>query len=157
MPSSRDLRRIAGAAAPPRRTPFARSAARAIATSGRWSKDPATSTSAASASSFASRSSNKNDAGAARASNCSTQFPRRARSSRQLDEYVIGQEHAKKVLAVAVHSHYKRLMLGAEGSDVEIDKSNILLLGPTGSARRCWPARWPGFSTCRSPSATPPR
>ncbi len=53
----------------------------------------------------------------------------------QLDEYVIGQEHAKKVLAVAVHSHYKRLMLGAEGSDVEIDKSNILLLGPTGCGK----------------------
>jgi ATP-dependent Clp protease ATP-binding subunit ClpX len=52
-----------------------------------------------------------------------------------LDEYVIGQEHAKKVLAVAVHSHYKRLMLGAEGSDIEIDKSNILLLGPTGSGK----------------------
>ena len=51
----------------------------------------------------------------------------------QLDEYVIGQDHAKKVLAVAVHSHYKRLMLGAEGSDVEIEKSNILLIGPTGS------------------------
>jgi ATP-dependent Clp protease ATP-binding subunit ClpX len=53
----------------------------------------------------------------------------------QLDEYVIGQEHAKKVLSVAVHSHYKRLMLGAEGSDVEVDKSNILLIGPTGSGK----------------------
>src|SRR5260221_10767090 len=53
----------------------------------------------------------------------------------QLDEYVIGQEHAKKVLAVAVHTHYKRLMLGAEGSDVEIEKSNILLLGPTGCGK----------------------
>src|SRR4029078_8160805 len=53
-----------------------------------------------------------------------------------LDESVIGQDHAKKVLAVAVHSHYKRLMLGAEGSDVEIDKSNILLLGPTGCVKR---------------------
>src|SRR5580698_10482308 len=53
----------------------------------------------------------------------------------QLDEYVIGQEHAKKVLAVAVHSHYKRLMLGAEGSDVEVDKSNILLIGPTGCGK----------------------
>ncbi len=52
-----------------------------------------------------------------------------------LDEYVIGQEHAKKVLAVAVHSHYKRLTLGAEGSDVEVDKSNILLLGPTGCGK----------------------
>src|SRR5277367_3184401 len=53
----------------------------------------------------------------------------------QLDEYVIGQEHAKKVLAVAVHSHYKRLMLGAEGSVVEIDKSNIMLIGPTGCGK----------------------
>ncbi len=56
--------------------------------------------------------------------------------SRQLDEYVIGQEQAKKVLSVAVHSHYKRLTLGAEGgSDVELDKSNILLIGPTGSGK----------------------
>ncbi|MEX2119493.1 MAG: ATP-dependent Clp protease ATP-binding subunit ClpX [Pirellulales bacterium] len=53
----------------------------------------------------------------------------------QLDEYVIGQETAKKVLAVAVHTHYKRLMLGNEGSDVEIDKSNILLIGPTGCGK----------------------
>jgi ATP-dependent Clp protease ATP-binding subunit ClpX len=53
----------------------------------------------------------------------------------QLDEYVIGQDHAKRVLAVAVHSHYKRLMLCTEGSDVEIEKSNILLLGPTGCGK----------------------
>jgi len=53
----------------------------------------------------------------------------------QLDEYVIGQEHAKKVLAVAVHSHYKRLTLGTETSEVEVDKSNIMLLGPTGSGK----------------------
>ncbi len=53
----------------------------------------------------------------------------------QLDEYVIGQDEAKKVLAVAVHTHYKRLMLGSEPSDVEIDKSNILLLGPTGCGK----------------------
>lgn len=53
----------------------------------------------------------------------------------KLDEYVIGQENAKKVLGVAVHTHYKRLMIGSEGSDVEIDKSNILLLGPTGSGK----------------------
>jgi ATP-dependent Clp protease ATP-binding subunit ClpX len=53
----------------------------------------------------------------------------------QLDQYVIGQEHAKKVLSVAVHSHYKRLMHGTTGSDVEIDKSNILLIGPTGSGK----------------------
>ncbi len=53
----------------------------------------------------------------------------------QLDQYVIGQDHAKKVLAVAVHSHYKRLMHGAAESDIEIDKSNILLIGPTGSGK----------------------
>ncbi len=53
----------------------------------------------------------------------------------QLDQYVIGQERAKKVLAVAVHSHYKRLMHGDSGGDIEIDKSNILLIGPTGSGK----------------------
>ncbi len=53
----------------------------------------------------------------------------------QIDDYVISQEQAKKVLAVAVHSHYKRLMHGTTNSDVEIDKSNILLIGPTGSGK----------------------
>ena len=53
----------------------------------------------------------------------------------QLDEYVIGQASAKKVLAVAVHNHYKRLALGWQGSDVEIEKSNILLIGPTGCGK----------------------
>jgi ATP-dependent Clp protease ATP-binding subunit ClpX len=53
----------------------------------------------------------------------------------RLDEYVIGQDHAKKVLAVAVHSHYKRLMHMSQPSDVVIDKSNILLIGPTGSGK----------------------
>ncbi len=52
-----------------------------------------------------------------------------------LDQYVIGQDRAKKVLAVAVHSHYKRLMHGAESGEVEIDKSNILMIGPTGSGK----------------------
>ncbi len=53
----------------------------------------------------------------------------------ELDEYVIGQSAAKRVLAVAVHNHYKRLSLDWEGSDVEIEKSNILLVGPTGSGK----------------------
>jgi ATP-dependent Clp protease ATP-binding subunit ClpX len=53
----------------------------------------------------------------------------------QLDQYVVGQQHSKRVLAVAVHNHYKRLSLGYEGSDVEIEKSNILLIGPTGSGK----------------------
>ena len=49
-----------------------------------------------------------------------------------LDDYVIGQEHAKKVLSVAVHNHYKRLNHAQKNSDVELAKSNILLVGPTG-------------------------
>ena len=53
----------------------------------------------------------------------------------RMDEYVIGQQSAKKVLGVAVHNHYKRLSLGWEGNDVEIDKSNIMLVGPTGSGK----------------------
>ncbi len=53
----------------------------------------------------------------------------------RMDEYVIGQHAAKKVLAVAVHNHYKRLSLDWEGGDVDIDKSNILLVGPTGSGK----------------------
>jgi len=52
-----------------------------------------------------------------------------------LDDYVIGQVHAKKVLSVAVHNHYKRLNHGAKNNDVELAKSNILLCGPTGSGK----------------------
>ncbi|MCA8984314.1 MAG: ATP-dependent Clp protease ATP-binding subunit ClpX [Planctomycetaceae bacterium] len=52
-----------------------------------------------------------------------------------LDQYVIGQERAKRVMSVAVHNHYKRLMNLESDSDVEIEKSNILLLGPTGSGK----------------------
>jgi len=52
-----------------------------------------------------------------------------------LDDYVIGQEHAKRVLAVAVHNHYKRLANSNKHSDVELAKSNILLIGPTGSGK----------------------
>ncbi len=52
-----------------------------------------------------------------------------------LDDYVIGQGHAKKVLSVAVHNHYKRLAHGAKNNDVEIAKSNIMLIGPTGSGK----------------------
>ena len=52
-----------------------------------------------------------------------------------LDDYVIGQDHAKRVLAVAVHNHYKRLAHGQKSTDIEIAKSNILLVGPTGSGK----------------------
>ena len=52
-----------------------------------------------------------------------------------LDDYVIGQDHAKKVLSVAVHNHYKRLSNQTKHNDVELAKSNILLIGPTGSGK----------------------
>jgi ATP-dependent Clp protease ATP-binding subunit ClpX len=52
-----------------------------------------------------------------------------------LDQYVIGQEEAKKSLAVAVYNHYKRINLGAKMDDVELQKSNIIMLGPTGSGK----------------------
>ncbi len=52
-----------------------------------------------------------------------------------LDDYVIGQAHAKRVLSVAVHNHYKRLGSNAKNSDIEIAKSNILLIGPTGCGK----------------------
>jgi ATP-dependent Clp protease ATP-binding subunit ClpX len=52
-----------------------------------------------------------------------------------LDEYVIGQERAKKVLSVAVHNHYKRIFSPVDTDDVELQKSNILLIGPTGSGK----------------------
>ena len=52
-----------------------------------------------------------------------------------LDDYVIGQDRAKRVLSVAVHNHYKRLSGGPKGNEVEIAKSNILLIGPTGCGK----------------------
>jgi len=53
----------------------------------------------------------------------------------QLDEYVIGQEKAKKVLSVAVYNHYKRLRSNSKKDEIELQKSNVLLLGPTGSGK----------------------
>ena len=59
--------------------------------------------------------------------------PREIRQS--LDQYVIGQEFAKKILSVAVYNHYTRLEVGAKEDEVELTKSNILLIGPTGSGK----------------------
>jgi len=101
--------------------------------SARWWKGRAMCTSAASASTCASRSSSRSSGGAAVRAPCSTASRRRGRA--QLDQYVVGQQRTKRILAVAVHNHYKRLTLGYEGSDVEIEKSNILLIGPTGSGK----------------------
>ena len=52
-----------------------------------------------------------------------------------LDEYVIGQERAKKILSVAVYNHYKRLEVRQDKDEIELAKSNILLIGPTGSGK----------------------
>ncbi len=62
-------------------------------------------------------------------------IPRPSEIKTILDEYVIGQERAKKVLSVAVHNHYKRIESKVQMDDVELQKSNILLLGPTGSGK----------------------
>jgi ATP-dependent Clp protease ATP-binding subunit ClpX len=67
--------------------------------------------------------------------NASSNVPKPAEIRRVLDQYVIGQERAKKILAVAVHNHYKRIDSQMVTGDVELQKSNILLLGPTGSGK----------------------
>ena len=59
-------------------------------------------------------------------------LPKPAEIKNVLDQYVVGQERAKKILAVAVHNHYKRIEAGGEVGEVELQKSNILLIGPTG-------------------------
>ncbi len=61
--------------------------------------------------------------------------PKPIEIKRHLDEYVIGQDRAKKVLSVAVHNHYKRIDSRAARDDVELQKSNILLIGPTGTGK----------------------
>ena len=62
-------------------------------------------------------------------------LPTPAEIKSKLDHYVIGQERPKKVLSVAVYNHYKRLLAGVDPDDVEIEKSNILLIGPTGCGK----------------------
>lgn len=64
-----------------------------------------------------------------------TDLPKPMEIKEILDSYVIGQDVAKKVLSVAVHNHYKRIEAGLKTDDVELQKSNILLIGPTGSGK----------------------
>ncbi len=67
--------------------------------------------------------------------NLGRQIPKPKRIAEMLDQYVIGQDRAKKVLSVAVYNHYKRIVTSMKGDDVELQKSNILLLGPTGCGK----------------------
>src|SRR5678815_2428532 len=62
-------------------------------------------------------------------------IPNPRRINEILDDYVVGQDRAKKVLSVAVYNHYKRIDTKVQAEDVELGKSNILLLGPTGSGK----------------------
>jgi ATP-dependent Clp protease ATP-binding subunit ClpX len=62
-------------------------------------------------------------------------IPKPIEINRHLDEFIIGQERAKKILAVAVHNHYKRIDSRSNRDDVELQKSNILLIGPTGTGK----------------------
>ncbi|MBL0318469.1 MAG: ATP-dependent Clp protease ATP-binding subunit ClpX [Alphaproteobacteria bacterium] len=63
------------------------------------------------------------------------EYPNPSTIQKILNDYVIGQEYAKRVLSVAVHNHYKRISHMEQSSDVELDKSNILLIGPTGCGK----------------------
>ncbi len=77
---------------------------------------------------------NRRQVGGRRTSTKDTPKPREIKE--YLDQYVIGQDNAKRYVSVAVHNHYKRLLHGDIGdSDVELDKSNVLLIGPTGSGK----------------------
>ena len=85
----------------------------------------------------------------------SSAVPKPGEIKRVLDQYVIGQERAKKILSVAVHNHYKRIDSQLVTGDVELQKSNILLIGRPGRERRCSRRRSPDF--CRCPSRSPMR
>lgn len=63
------------------------------------------------------------------------ELPKPREINRILDDYVIGQEQAKKILSVAVYNHYKRIEMGNKAADVELQKSNIIMLGPTGCGK----------------------
>ncbi len=77
----------------------------------------------------------KENSGAKDIGNTMEKLPTPSKIKEFLDQYVIGQEYAKKVLSVAVYNHYKRLNSNHNNSDVEVSKSNVILVGPTGSGK----------------------
>jgi ATP-dependent Clp protease ATP-binding subunit ClpX len=69
------------------------------------------------------------------AAGAGSELPKPIEIKKSLDKYVIGQQQAKKILSVAVYNHYKRLNASRGVDDVELAKSNVLLIGPTGSGK----------------------
>ena len=72
-----------------------------------------------------------------------------------LNEYIVGQDNAKRTLSVAVYNHYKRHSV-AQNTKVEIQKSNVLLIGPTGTGKHCLRKHWRVYWTCRLQLRTQP-
>lgn len=87
-------------------------------------------------------------------SESSAELPKPQEIKKQLDEYVIGQDDAKIALSVAVYNHYKRIYYGKDKDDVELTKSNVLLLAPQASGKRFWRRLWHASSTFRLPLPT---
>ena len=78
------------------------------------------------------------------------QVPKPVEIKQYLDQYIIGQDGAKRSLAVAVYNHYKRLQQTVDDGGVEIEKSNIIMVGSTGRERHFWPVQSPNCWMCLS-------
>ena len=77
----------------------------------------------------------RDDGGGSEAPKPTSDLPIPGEIQQTLDQYVIGQDHAKQIISVAVYNHYKRIYRQVKGEEIELEKSNILMLGPTGSGK----------------------